>query len=127
MKHLQCSMERCCSHQSLLYWGGKYKCAINDLVFMEVQAHFYRKKRFLRTGVLRGKKFTAELLQVSVQRQHVAKEDKRSFDDYRCKSKPLIKSFISVIESQTQIHTLPSAFLSAFLIPSPAPNLTPRA
>lgn len=120
-------MERCCSHQSLLYWGGKYKCAIKDLVFMEVQAHFYRKKRFLRTGVLRDKKFTAELLQVSVQRQYVAKEDKRSFDDYRCKPKPLIKSFISAIESQTQIHTLPSTFLSALLIPSPAPNLTPRA
>lgn len=92
---------------------------------MEVPAHFYRKKHFLGTGELPGKRFTAELLQVSV--QHVAKEDKRSFDSYQCKPKALIKSFISDTESQTQIHTLPSTFLSAFLIPSPGPNLTLRA
>lgn len=90
MKHLQYQMGRCCSQQSQPSWGGKYKCAIKDVVFKEVQAHFYRKKQFLRTGVLHGKKFTAELLQVSV--QHVAKKDKRSFDGYQCKPKALMKS-----------------------------------
>lgn len=38
----------------------------SDLVFMEVQAHFYREESLLRIGVLRGKKFTVELLQVRV-------------------------------------------------------------
>lgn len=113
MKH---SMERCGSHQSQIYWGGKYKCAIKGMVFMEVQAHFYRKKRVLRTDVLRGKKFTAELLQVRAQRHHVAMENRRSFDGYQSKPTALTKSYIPATGSQTQIYTLPSAFLSNFLI-----------
>lgn len=73
---------------------------------MEVQTHFYRKERFLRTGVLRGKKFTAKLLQVTVQCQHVD-ADKRSSDN--CKTKPLIRHFYlgcsHTHTHRTQIHT----------------------
>lgn len=91
----------------------------SDLVFMEVQAHFYKEESLLRTGVLRGKKIYSGVTASQGQR-------KSSLDSYRSKTKPLIKSFISVRELQTDIFTplsIPPGFPDP---PSPAPNLTLR-
>lgn len=126
MKHLENRLERCFSHQSLLYWGGKYKCAIKDLLFMEVQAHFYRKKIFVRTGVLRGKKIYSGVTASQRPASTCCKEDKSSFGGYQCKPKPLIKTFISAVVTNTYSDS-PLSIPLGLPGASPAPNLTRSA